>query len=219
MVIDGGGWTLVGSFVFDDNIHSWTQWKAETDNLGVWRNDGVFGTLGSYQGSDYKSRAFSSVSADDLLAMDDTGNWARFSGVVESKTLLQRISNVSTCTTEPVLPPGSALIAASQPAAIPSLMLGFYGADPNQQLTCAFNNFDIRTDSSVIYMVAEECGAQGFGHLGWFDESTDNNNDRDSTFCLSEVPTSAIPLCGSYFATGVSSRWGCKTNASFLFVR
>jgi hypothetical protein len=215
MTTDGGGWTLVASLV-NDGIASWTQIRSGASSLGNWRSSNTFGDVGTYQTADYKSLAFSRLAANDVLMVDDGGNWARFATVLSSKTLLARILETTACTTAPVLAPGSANIASSSDAALPFLMFGFYGGDPNSAGSCAFNNSPDASDSSVLYVLGSGCGSAGLGHVGWYDGA--NNWDHDAYFCLKTAPSPATS-CGNYYGSGVTGWPSCVSSAAFLYVR
>ena len=58
MTTDGGGWTLVGSFVNSDGSVSWSRPVGDTH----WRSTSTFGDVLTYQSADFKSEAFSTVS-------------------------------------------------------------------------------------------------------------------------------------------------------------
>lgn len=217
MGVDGGGWTLVASFV-NDGVISWTQARSDASFLGNWRNTSVFGQLANRATADFKSLAYVRIPGNDVLAVDDGGNWARFGDVLGNKALLARVLQETACTTSPVLLPGSNKIATSRADALPHLLFGFYGADPNNAGNCAFSNSPDSTDSSVVYMFAGGCATAGFGHLGWYDPAGPTNYDFDSFFCLSSPVRTDV--CGAgYYGVNISTYPGCTSTVSYLYVR
>gem|GEM_PF-2753904 len=114
--------------------------------------------------------------------------------------------------------PGSSKIATSRADALPHLLFGFYGADPNNAGNCAFSNSADSTDSSVVYMFAGGCATVGFGHLGWYDPAVLTNNDFDSFFCLSS-PVRTDVCTGGYYGVSISTYPGCTSTVSYLYVR
>ena len=194
MSTDNGGWTLVGSFVNGDGTYGWTQYGSDADNLGVWTDDSTFGSLSTYDTADFKSEAFSRVEGTDLLAVDDGGGWASYSGAL-STNLLDTLSAYTSCQTGFL----SGVTVASSDANVQAYgQLSFFGGDPNNGYQCAFNYSANNTDSSVISLAHQGCGTAGFGHVGWWTGSM--HSDNDHMFCLQDT---------SYLIANTASSGGC----------
>ena len=221
MTLDGGGWTLIGSFLNGDDPYAgtdslWTQFADGTNNLDNWRNGEVFGDVARFTEEDYKSPAFFLLPANDLMAADSEGNFLSFDDVLDGGTFREKVTSYTTCQTAPLVNRGDARIDSNVQAAKENLMLAFYGADPNNGGRCAFNNQVFVTDSSVVTFVGQGCGTAGLGHVGW--RSPSGHEDRDYMFCL------AAPIgqgCGDSWYDVPFSGW-FNPNAcdhALLFVR
>jgi hypothetical protein len=198
MTTDGGGWTLVGSFVNGDGTYRWTQWASDTSNLGAWRDDATFGSLSTHTTADYKGEAYARVSGTDLLAVDDGGNWLSYDGALTLGTLLDEVTSYTSCTTTPA---SGVSVDSSDAVAAASAMLTWYGGDPNNGDRCAFDNSVDATDSSVIGMAGNGCGTAGFGHVGWYWPGN-GHQDRDHVFCLASTPSlNTASSCGTWHGT------------------
>jgi hypothetical protein len=202
MTTDGGGWTLVGSFVNGDGAYSWTRYGSGTDNLGTWQSTDTFGDVATHHSADHKSEAFHRIAATDLLALDDGGGWASYAGALGATTLYDTLAAYSTCMTTPL---AGVTVDSSSPTIASDGLLTFYGGDPNDSDLCAFNYGVDSTDSSVVGLAHQGCGNTGFGHVGWFDGSTDY--DRDHYFCLdSDYGLTTSDSCGTWY--GETALWG-----------
>lgn len=212
MTTDGGGWTLVASVVEDDGVYSWTQFANGPANIANWTNRWTFGSLEAFQVSDYKSPAFVTLAANDLMVMDETGNWGRFNQVLQGKSLRERISGVTTCATAPLLAPGSPQIASSDPVAAANMFFGFMGGDPNDTNRCPLNYAPDATDAAVIFMGGNSSSSVGVGYVGYFTGSI--HTDHDTNFCLRMNPI----VNGTWYSTPDLSLQGPCT-ANYLYVR
>ncbi|RMD97189.1 MAG: hypothetical protein D6812_15735, partial [Deltaproteobacteria bacterium] len=107
MTLDGGGWTLIGSFRNGDDPYSgsdpslWTQFADGVNNLGNWRNEETFGSLDRFTEEDYKSPAFFRLPGDDIMAADSEGNFLSFDDVLGGGTFLEKVVSYTTCQTTP----------------------------------------------------------------------------------------------------------------------
>ena len=218
MTTNGGGWTLIGSFVNGDGTYNWTQFASGTNNLSNWTSENTFGNINDFINADYKSEAFWRVEATDLLAMDSGGDWVSYANAL-STNVLDTLASYSTCQT--TLLPGIT-VESSVPVVQDYSQLIFYGADPNDGNRCAFNYQQDSTDSSVISMAQMGCGTGGFGHLGYYTGSV--HEDRDHFFCLQDssylVDNSQPGSCNGYFGQS-SLYWFSPDACSYatLFVR
>jgi hypothetical protein len=192
MTTDGGGWTLVGSFVNSDGSVSWSRPVGDTH----WRSTSTFGDVLTYQSADFKSEAFSTVSGTDLLVTDAYG-FVSFDTPLGGDTLLVLMSSFSSCQTTAVLGPGDSEIASSSATYASNGMLGFYVGDPNSSDTCAFSGN--HNDSSMISISATGCGSMGLGQWG-----TNYNSGMDWHATLNESDVCvACDQCGPWH--GVSA--------------
>ncbi|RME43344.1 MAG: hypothetical protein D6795_19585, partial [Deltaproteobacteria bacterium] len=107
MTLDGGGWTLIGSFRNGEDPYSgsdpslWTQFADGVNNLVNWRNEETFGSLDRFTEEDYKSPAFFRLPADDIMAADSEGNFLSFDDVLGGGTFLEKVVSYTTCQTTP----------------------------------------------------------------------------------------------------------------------
>jgi len=187
MTTDGGGWTLVASFVNDDGTVHWSRPEGVTH----WQNDSTFGDLLTYTGADFKSEAFSAVVGTDLMVTDANG-FVSFDTPLGGDTLLALMTSFSTCQTTAVLGPGDAEIASSSATYASNGMLGFYVGDPNSSDTCAFSGN--HNDSSMISISATGCGSMGMGQWG-----TNYNSGMDWHATLNESDVCvACDQCGAW---------------------
>ncbi len=190
-----GGWTLVGSFVNGDGDYGWTQFANGTNNLGVWTDQSTFGVLGDWETADAKFPSFWRVDATELLAIDSSGGWARYEGALTA-SLGDTLLSYGGCQTSFL---SGVTVTSSDPVIASEGQLAFYGADPNNNSRCAFNFQAGSTDSSVVAMAFQGCGTAGFGHVGWYDGTT--NYDRDHYFCLASplISNTQASSCGTWF--------------------
>ena len=106
---DGGGWTLVASFV---NTDGHVSWSGSSQGYEAWRDGSTFGRASSYTAADYKSPSFSLLAANDLMVTDAFG-FVSFSDAMAGATMAQLMSTVAECQTAPQVPPGDARVHAS----------------------------------------------------------------------------------------------------------
>jgi hypothetical protein len=76
---DGGGWTLVASYVDSDGVSSWS-------TLAPFIDDSTFGSQDHSQVADYKNPGFFRITAHDLLVRTNDYEFA-FHGVLAGETL------------------------------------------------------------------------------------------------------------------------------------
>lgn len=221
MTTDGGGWTLIASFIngkdpYNSTNYNWTHFDAQNNYLNNWRNTVVFGDLTTFRENDYKSPAFYKLIADDLMVKDSYGNFLSFDGTVNGKTFKDKILTYTTCQTTPEIGPGDARINSNLSDVKSKVMLTYYGADPNNDGRCAFNYQQDATDSSVVAFIGQGCGTAGLGHLGW--KSSYGHEDRDFIFCLKDpIPQST---CGKWYSTTVDGWFNPNPcDYALLFIR
>ena len=102
METDGGGWTLISSFVNTDGNVMWSRPVGDTH----WRTASSFGDVHARTSSDYKSILFSELDADDILLQDAYG-WLSFDSVLNQGTFLDLMLGYNSCQTVPLVDPGS----------------------------------------------------------------------------------------------------------------
>jgi hypothetical protein len=181
MTTNGGGWTLVGSFMNDDNAYNWTHYGPETNNVDNWFNEQTFGDLNNFTGNDYKSPAFWRVEATDLLAQDDAGGWASYEGAL-TQSLRDTLQGYTNCQTGFL---NDVVVSSSSPAVEALGKISFFGGDPNNSGLCALNYSPDGTDAAVISLAHQRCGTTGFGHLGYL-TGDGVHTDNDTNFCLQD---------------------------------
>ena len=194
MDVAGGGWTMIGSFVHGDELYHWTRYGDNTNiwpnNLGTWRNQDTFGSLGTYEAADYKSPAYWRVSGADLLALDDAGGWAAYQDAL-SGSMLDTVTTWAGCTTQPMT---GVTVTSSDPTVASQGTITFYGGDPNESSHCALNYGANLTDSAVVSLGGGCCSSDGFGYLGFLN-GNGAHTDKDFNFCLQD-PANATTWYG-----------------------
>jgi hypothetical protein len=202
MTTADGGWTLLGSFVNGDGTYRWTQFDSQTNHLGNWTNEDVFGSLADWESEDFKSPAMWLVEGTDLLAIDSSGGWAAYEGALTTMTLPDTLTTYSSCQTGFL---AGVTVSSSDPVIDSIGQIAFYGGDPNNSSLCPLNFQVNNTDSSVVAMAFQGCGTAGFGHVGYWTGS--EHMDRDHYFCLgAPVIENSSTSCGTWYGN-VAPHW------------
>ncbi len=124
-----------------------------------------FGTPDTATTADFKSTAFSTFPAADLMVQDAYG-WVSFKDVLTAAggTLMQLMNSVSSCQTTPLVPPGSPLVDASNAVWKAGAMLVLYSGDPNSNQFCSFSG--THNDGTNLAISGAGCGSMGAGQYG-----------------------------------------------------
>jgi len=187
MSTDGGGWTLVASFVNTDSTVSWSRPTGDVN----WRNTSTFGSAGSYQSADYKSVAYSSLTGNDIMVTDANG-FVSFDTPLAGSTMLSLLTSYTSCQTTALMEPGDPNIASSSATYASTAMLAFYTGDPNSGDRCAFDG--THNDSTMIAISGTGCGSMGLGQWG-----TNYNQGMDWHATLNESDVCvACDQCGPW---------------------
>jgi len=160
MTTKDGGWTLLGSFANDDGEIHWTRPVGDAN----WRNDATFGELKDYRTDDYKSPAWSTLEADDILVSDETHHWVSYTDVLGGETFQDTMLGYNDCQTTALVSVGSPKVDASNDPYKDGGMLVFYSADPNANDHCAFSG--VHSDSTMLAIGGMACGTIGAGQWG-----------------------------------------------------
>ena len=157
--VDGGGWSLVASFVnTDDTVH----WSGD-GHYDAWTDASTFGQANDYQTSDYKSSLFSTLLGNDIMVRDEFG-WVSYHDVLGGGSMGTLLSSYSECQTTPLVPPGDARVHGSSAIWRDGGMLAFYPGDQNSADHCALSGG--HSDSTVLAIAAAGCGSMGAGQVG-----------------------------------------------------
>jgi hypothetical protein len=217
MTRNGGGWTLLASFVNTDGTNNWSRPTGHA----LWQNDTTLGSVEKYQSADYKSEAWSRLLATDIMISDLSDHWVSYSGALPKQTMLDLLQSFTTCQTSAYIPPGDGRIQSSSAPYHNAAMLAFFTGDPNLSNNCAFTK--VHSDSTIMAIGGHGCGTIGAGQWGTnYHQGMDWHANLDpSTACV------ACDSCGHWYGNRAvtsnvhSNNAGVhdKSTAGFLWVR
>jgi len=190
MVTDGGGWTLLASFVNTDGSINWTRPNAgatTADGIQNWVNPTTFGTIATRTTADFKSQAFNTLDGRDLMLTDAYG-FLSFDGVLGCQSVLDHASTYSACQTDPLVEPGSPRVDSDSASYESNSVLMFFSRDGNAGGSCAFTGN--HNDSSILAVSGTGCGTMGAGQWG-----TNYNSGMDWHLRIDESTVCVTPAC------------------------
>jgi len=155
---EGGGWTLLASFVNTDGI-SWTRPKS----YNAWVDTSTFGSPSTATSKDYKSKDFNSLKINDIMLKDAYG-YVGFKDVIGVKSMRDKMKSYKKCSVSAEVNPGSPKTFSNQANFKSNAILVFFGGDPNSHNNCAFSGS--HSDSATLAVSGAGCGMMGAGQWG-----------------------------------------------------